>query len=117
MKFEDLGFGSVVIDGKRYDKDIVIDKGKIAKRDKKASKPKAAKYGHTPLTARENIPWDCKVLVIGTGHSQALPVTGKVTKLAREKRVELKLMPTPKALEFLSNADLATTNAVLHLTC
>jgi hypothetical protein len=114
LRVTKLEFGRIVIDGKKYEADLVIDGGEIKKRKKKKSKPFKDRYGHTPLTSEENIPWDCKRLVVGTGHSGALPVTEELKNRAEKKGVELLSLKTPKALEYLNEKD---TNLVLHLTC
>ena len=41
MNLRLLGFGEVEVDGKRYDADIVIDRGQVRRRRKKPSKPTA----------------------------------------------------------------------------
>jgi hypothetical protein len=38
MRFEEFSFGSIRIDGISYEHDVVIDRGEIHKRKKKASK-------------------------------------------------------------------------------
>jgi hypothetical protein len=58
-----------------YRKDVVVDGGKIRKRDKGPSQERyAKKWGHTPLTAAEEIPWGGKRLIIGTGAHGDLPI-------------------------------------------
>ena len=114
MKVKELSFGTINIDGKDYYKDIVIHKGKIEKRKKKESKKFRSQFGHTPLSILEDIPWDCKKLIIGTGHSSALPIMKEVKKKAKKKGVELVLMSTPDAIR---NIDEKNTNLILHLTC
>lgn len=114
MKIEQYDFGVVVIDGEEYTHDLVIDHGKIAKRKKKQSKPQKEKFGHTPLTAAENIPWECKKLIIGTGMYGSLPVTKEIKQEAKKHKVKLDTMKTPKALEHINDPD---TNLILHLTC
>ena len=114
MKVKELSFGSINIDGKDYFKDIVIRKGTIEKRKKKKSKEFRGQFGHTPLSVSENIPWDCKKLIIGTGHSSALPVMKDVKKKAKKKGVELVVMSTPDAILNINEKD---TNFILHLTC
>jgi hypothetical protein len=57
---------SVRVDGVTYDHDLIIDRGKIRKRKKAASKRFRGAYGHTPLSIAEDIPWRCRRLVIGT---------------------------------------------------
>jgi hypothetical protein len=49
-------FGSIRVDGVTYDHDLIIDRGKIRKRKKAASKRFRGVYGHTPLSAAEDIP-------------------------------------------------------------
>ena len=73
MRFEAFSFGSICIDGVTYEHDVLIDRGQVRKRKKKASKKFGAAFGHTPLSIEEEIPWKCRKLVIGTG-SGALPV-------------------------------------------
>ena len=114
MKVKELSFGSINIDGKEYFRDIVINKGKNKKRKKKESKEFRSHFGHTPLSTQENIPWACKKLVIGTGHSSALPVMKAVHKEAKKKGVALVLKSTPDAILCINEKD---TNFILHLTC
>src|SRR5438874_12698813 len=49
-------FGEIEVEGKRYTHDVVIDRGKVRKRKKGPSKQFREKFGHTPLSAREEIP-------------------------------------------------------------
>jgi hypothetical protein len=46
-RFTDYSFGSVRVDGVTYDHDLIIDRGKIRKRKKAASKRFRGAYGHT----------------------------------------------------------------------
>ncbi|MBN1200419.1 MAG: hypothetical protein JXJ20_01060 [Anaerolineae bacterium] len=117
MQARFIRFGEVEIDGVRHTKDVVIDRGKVIKRDKTESRKHKARFGHTPLSAKENIPWNCQRLIIGTGAYGRLPIMKKVKKTAKQRGVELVTVPTPRACELISQADLATTNAILHLTC
>ncbi len=114
MTVNDLSFGSVTIDGETYNKDVVIDNGTIKKRKKTESKKYRDRFGHTPLSADENIPWKCKRLVIGNGHSSSLPVMDKVFEKALKKGVELVIKSTPEAIKHINDP---RTNFILHLTC
>ena len=115
MRFEAFSFGSIRIDGVTYDHDVVIDRGEIHKRKKKPSKKFREQFGHTPLSAEEQIPWKCHRLVIGTGMG-ALPVMDEVKQEARRRKVELRILPTAQAIEILKKAG-PDTNAILHVTC
>jgi hypothetical protein len=116
MRYERFTFGSIEVDGTTYEYDLVIDRGTIRKRRKGPSKPFRARFGHTPLSAVEDIPWGCRRLVIGSGASGSLPVMDEVVEEARRRGVELLILPTRAALDELQNPD-AETNAILHLTC
>ena len=74
MRFEVFTFGCIEIDDITYECDVVIDRGEVRKRNKKASKRFREQYGHTPLSAEEEIPWKCTRLVVGTGAYGRLPV-------------------------------------------
>src|SRR6202022_2738730 len=115
MRFEDFSFGSIRIDGKTYEHDVVIDRGEIRKRKKKPSKKFRDEFGYTPLSIEESIPWKCRRLVIGTGGG-ALPVMEGVNKEARRREIELTIVPTVEAIKTLKESP-AHTNAILHLTC
>src|ERR1700746_2492165 len=115
MRFEAFSFGSICIDGTTYTYDVVIDRGRIRKRKKKPSKRFRDKFGHTPLSIEEEIPWKCRQLVIGTG-TGALPVMEEVKREAQRRKVRLAILPTTEAIKVLQkNPD--ETNAVLHVTC
>jgi len=113
---EKFSFGSIRIDGVSYDYDVVIEHRDVRKRKKKASKVFRSEFGHTPLSLAENIPWDCRRLVVGTGASGALPVMDEVRSEASKRGVELVVVLTEQAVELL-NRQPEDTNAVLHITC
>ena len=116
MHFESFAFGSIQIDGKTYDYDVVLDRGVIRKRDKKPSRQFRSAYGHTPLSLSEKIPWDCRRLVVGTGAQGALPLVSELKREAERRGVELVSLPTADAIALLGK-DSEETNAVLHVTC
>jgi hypothetical protein len=116
MRFGSYSFGSIEVDGATYDHDLVVDRGEIRKRKKGPSKALQSSYGHTPLSAAEDIPWECRRLVIGSGAGGSLPVMPEVTEEAERRGVHLVVLPTAEAVEAL-NEDQADTNAILHLTC
>lgn len=116
MRIDRFSFGSIRIDGETYDQDVVIDRGEVRIRKKKPSKPFGSRYGHTPLSVEEKIPWKCTLLVIGTGAEGLLPVMPEVLEEAKRRGVEVTAVRTPKAIELLCDAR-SGTNAVLHITC
>jgi len=117
MKATLVGFGVIELDGSRYERDVVIHHGEVGKRHKKASRPLRDRYGHTPLSLLEPIPWDCRRLIVGSGVDGALPVEPEVVAAARDRGVELVIVPTAEACDLLADADPTVTNAILHVTC
>ena len=115
MRFEAFSFGSICIDGTTYEDDVVIDRGRIRKRKKKPSKRFRDRFGHTPLSIEEEIPWKCQRLLIGTG-TGALPVMEEVSREAHRRKIKIQILPTAEAIKIMENCP-ARTNAILHLTC
>src|SRR5262249_31391771 len=71
-------FDTIRIGGVTYDREVLIDRGDVRPRHKKPSKQFRDGFGHTPLSLREDIPWQCERLVVGTGALGALPVMVEV---------------------------------------
>jgi hypothetical protein len=116
MKFEEFSFGAISIDGTTYEHDVVIDRGEVSKRRKKASKKFGADFGHTPLSLEEKIPWKCRQLVVGTGAYGGLPVMEEVEREALRRKIKLLVLPTVQAIEMLQRNP-EDTNVILHVTC
>lgn len=116
MRIDGFAFGSIQINGATYERDVVIDRGKVHERKKKPSKSFRNTYGHTPLSIEEKIPWKCRRLVVGTGVNGALTVMKEVKREAERRDVELLTRPTPAAIEILKKQP-RDTNAILHVTC
>jgi hypothetical protein len=112
-----VAFGQIEIGGHRFDRDIIVESGRVRRRKKGPSKAYRDRYGHTPLSADEAIPWSADVLIIGTGASGQLPVMPEVYEEARRRGVEIIAVPTENACELLSAADGRQPAAVLHVTC
>ncbi len=115
MRFEAFSFGSIRIDGVTYEHDVLIDRGQVRKRKKKASKKFRDAFSHTPLSIEEEIPWKCHNLVIGTG-TGALPIMEEVEQEAKRRHVKLLVLPTAQAIQALEENP-EETNAILHVTC
>lgn len=117
MKARWIEFGEIEIEGVRYTVDIVIEAGTVKKRDKKPSKAERGRFGHTPLSAIERIPWGGKRLIIGTGESGSLPIMPDVWAEAEQRGVEIVAVPTEDALRLLCDVKAKDAYAVLHITC
>jgi hypothetical protein len=112
-----LAFGSIEVDGRTYEHDIVIDGGRVRKRKKKPSKAHRHQFGHTPLSADEELPWGGRRLIIGTGAYGSLPIMPEVSEEAARRGVGLAAVPTEDACRLIAGLEKPEVHAVLHVTC
>jgi hypothetical protein len=111
-------FGWIKVDGKKYEKDIIIHSdGSITKREKKKSKDLKPEYGHTPLSERELdfLPQEkFDAVYIGTGHDHALPITPEAVEIL--KKHNAMIASTPEIIGEIEN-EKEKFVAVIHVTC
>ena len=117
MRARLVRFGEIEIEGERYDADVVIDGGEIRRRRKKPSKPYRDRFGHTPLSVDESIPWGGSRLIVGTGAQGALPIMDEVREAAMRRQIEIVALPTSDACRLMADLDPDEVYAVLHVTC
>lgn len=117
MKAKLIAFGLIEIEGERYERDVVIDGGRIRPRKKGPSKSLRDQFGHTPLTAAEAIPWGGRRLIVGLGEAGALPITPDVYAEAARRGIEIDARPTRDACRVLAEIKSKDVFAVLHVTC
>src|SRR5215470_7462986 len=110
-------FGEIEVGGRRYIHDVVIDCGKVRKRKKGPSKQFREHFGHTPLSAEEEIPWGGQRLFVGTGAHGALPVMHEVLAEAKRRGVEVIAAPTSEVCQLLDEVTKGQAYAILHCTC
>ncbi len=112
-----VAFGQIEIDGRRFSHDVVLQGARIRRRKKGPSKPYRDRYGHTPLSLDEKIPWSARRLIVGTGADGQLPIMPELYQEARRRGVEIVARPTPEACRLLRSADTSEIAAILHVTC
>jgi hypothetical protein len=112
-----VAFGDLRIAGERYERDVVIEAGRIRRRRKGPSKARRGESGHTPLTSAEDLPWGGRRLIVGTGADGALPITPDVYAEADRRGVRIEALPTRDACRLLATLDATDVYAVLHVTC
>ena len=117
MKARLVKFGEIEVEGKHYTHDVVIDGGKVRKRKKGPSKEFRERFGHTPLSAGEEIPWGGKRLLIGTGAHGALPVMDEILAEAKRRNIEVIAAPTAEVCQLLEEVKKGQAHAILHCTC
>ncbi|MBN2471475.1 MAG: hypothetical protein JXN59_12190 [Anaerolineae bacterium] len=117
MKVRVVRSGEIEIDGHRYDHDVIIRRGKVSRRRKKPSRIYRERFGHTPLSLAEDIPWNGKKLIVGTGTHGEMPIMSKVYKEAEKRGVKLIVVPTGQACALLDHMEDDEINAILHVAC
>ena len=117
VKAELVDFGVLELAGTRYTHDVVIDGGRITRRRKGRSKSLRDRYGHTPLSMLEDIPWGGRHLIIGTGFDGSLPVDPAIEAEARRRGVAIEAVPTREACRRLADLKARDMYAILHVTC
>jgi hypothetical protein len=117
VKAELVAFGAIRIDGQSFERDVVIDAGRIRRRRKGPSKARRGEFGHTPLTSAEDIPWGGRRLIVGTAAEGALPMAPDIYAEAECRGVRIVALPTRDACRSLAELDAADVYAVLHVTC
>jgi hypothetical protein len=111
-------FGSITIDGKTIEHDVVIRlSGQIEKRKKKLSKAvygtshvlslAEAKHVYEPGTNR---------LIIGTGQQGNVQLSEEAEDYFKRKECKVKLLPTPKAIRVWNETEGAAIG-LFHVTC
>jgi hypothetical protein len=117
VKAQLVAFGELQIEGKRYTCEVVIEGGRISRRRKGPSKPLRDRFGHTPLSGAEDIPWGGTRLIVGTGADGALPITQEVHEEAQRRGIAIDALPTGDACRLLADLTPRDVYAILHVTC
>jgi hypothetical protein len=111
-------FGSVTIDGKVFDHDVIIRLGgQVKKRNKKLSK---AVYGtsHTmSLAEAEHLYQDgAERLLIGSGQEGRVALSEEAATFFARNRCQVELLRTPEVIPVWNQAEGAVIG-LLHVTC
>lgn len=117
-KIDDTWFGSITIEGERYEHDVIIRlSGKVRKRNKNLSK---AVYGtsHTlSLAEIKDLHRDkAEYLIVGTGQEDQLRLSKEAAEYLEKHNCKVDLWPTPKAIKKWNEAD-GKTLGLFHVTC
>jgi hypothetical protein len=110
-------FGQLEIDGRSFDHDVVIERGRVRKRKKGPSKAYRDRYGHTPLSIDEVIPWSATRLIVGTGASGSMPIMPELLEEAGRRGIDVVARPTAEACALLDGLPDDEIAAVLHVSC
>jgi hypothetical protein len=111
-------FGSVTIDGKVYEHDVLIRLGgALEKRNKKLSKDV---YGTSHIIslaeARHVYQQGAELLLIGTGQDGTVTLSEEAAAYFKRHRCQVQLLPTPAVIEAWNQAE-GPVIGLLHVTC
>jgi hypothetical protein len=115
---DDTWFGSITIDGKRYEHDVVIRlSGKVCKRKKALSKQV---YGTSHKISLPEIMElyrpKAERLIIGTGQEDQARLSDEAAEFLAKHNLQATLLPTPKAVKEWNRSD-GKVLALFHITC
>jgi hypothetical protein len=118
MNIDGATFGSITIDGKTYDHDVLIRLSeKVEKRKKKLSK---CIYGtsHTVSAgeAKFVIEKGCKQLIFGTGHDAMASLSREAAAFLNKRGCKVIAEPTPRAIRIFNKSKKAKIG-LFHVTC
>jgi len=118
MAIESTAFGSITIDGKAYEHDVVVRlSGEIVKRKKKLSKKY---YGTSHVLSKDEAKFvfekGCEQLIIGSGQFGNVQLSPEAEAYLAKKHCEVLLQPTPAAIR-LFNDSKAKKVGLFHVTC
>jgi hypothetical protein len=118
MRIDRSEFGSITVDGKTYDHDVMIGlSGRVSKRKKKLSKQQ---YGtsHVVSKAEAKAVFEkgSDVIIIGSGHEGNVRLSPEAEDYFAKKRCEVLLQPTQKAIRSF-NRSAKRKIALMHVTC
>ncbi len=114
----DTEFGSITVDGQRYDHDIIIGlDGKIRKRKKKLSK---AIYGTSHTISEDEIRYTFQDspegIIIGSGQYGVATLSDEAGEFLDKKHCRILLMPTPEAIREWNRTE-GKWIGLFHITC
>ena len=118
MQIKGTSFGSITIDGKTYDHDVVIRlDGAIAKRKKKLSKKL---YGTSHVVSEDEAKFvfenGSELLVLGSGQEGNMRLSPEAETYLTKKGCKVVIQPTPEALRVFNNAR-GKKIGLFHVTC
>jgi hypothetical protein len=117
-KTEATSFGSITIDGRQYDHDVLIRlDGTINKRKKKLSKRLYGTSHKISLAEAEHVYEEgAGVLVIGTGQYDQVRLSDEAQTYFDDRGLELVMRATPEAIK-LWNDQQKKAIGLFHVTC
>ena len=118
MAIEGTTFGTIRIDGKTYDHDVIIRlSGEVIKRKKKLSKKY---YGTSHMVSKDEAQFvfekGCDQLIVGSGQMGNLHLSPEAQAYFAKKGCKVLVQPTPDAIRLFNRSN-AQRIGLFHVTC
>ena len=118
MRIESTTFGTITIDGKTYEHDVLVRlSGEVVKRKKRLSK---RLYGTSHVLSEDEARFlfekGCDQVVIGSGQFGNVQLSPEAEAYFERKGCEVLLKPTPEAIQMF-NRSRAKRIGLFHVTC
>jgi hypothetical protein len=118
MAIEDTKFGSITIDGKTYEHDVILRlSGKVEKRQKKLSKEM---YGTSHIISKAEAKFvfedGCDVLIVGAGQEGNVRWSPEASDYFNKKGCNVLVQPTPEAIRSFNQSH-DKKIGLMHVTC
>ena len=118
MPVDRTTFGSITVDGKTYEHDVIIRlSGEVVKRKKKLSKKH---YGTSHVLSKDEAKFvfekGCKQLILGSGQMGNLHLSPEAEAYFAKKGCKVLLQPTPEAIGAFTRSR-AKKAGLFHVTC
>ena len=118
-RIDSVRFGSITVDGTRFDHDIVLmPDGRVKKRKKKISKKT---YGTSHILSLAEIEKtvesaSIEILIVGTGHLHRVRLSDEAAEYLAHRQCQVKLCPTNKAAKLWNELE-GRVLGLFHITC
>jgi hypothetical protein len=118
MEIEKTTFGTITMDGKTYEHDVVVRlSGEVVKRKKKLSKKY---YGTSHILSKDEAKFvfekGCEQLIVGSGQVGNVRLSPEAEAYFAKKNCKVLLQPTPEAIHVF-NRSTARKIGLFHVTC
>src|SRR5258708_2894504 len=119
MEIERTTFGTITIDGKTYEHDVIIRlSGEVARRKKKLSKKH---YGNSHVLSKDEAKFvfekGCEELILGSGQVGNVHLSPEAAAYFTKKGCKVLLQPTPEAIYSFNSSHAKKKIGLFHVTC
>jgi hypothetical protein len=113
-RIEATTFGSITIDGREIENDVLLRlDGSVKKRKKKLSKKV---YGTSHTEAKYVYEKGAELLIVGSGQNDLVRLSDEAQKYLRKRRCRVKRMATPEAIGAWNKTE-GKVIGLFHVTC